>query len=477
MKSRLSSCLPLMLISLCATASLVWSSDTLGATPVSVAVSPATASISTGYAGQQFTAIEQFSDGTTADVTTSAQWGSSDNNCAKATLHGGLVTGVLGIGTSCAATVVVYAGTLSATAQVNVKPLFAPTTFLPSNPVYEPESVAFGDFNAGGISDLVVSGSNGTLAISLGTGSGTLAAATSIPGTFYGPPVIGNFNGDGKLDLVVVSPPNIVLLLGDGTGGFGTPVSFAAGVSSGVNVGVAIGDFNGDGNPDLVVTNYATNSVSVLLGDGAGSFAAAKSFFAAATTDTGAGPQFVAVADFNGDGKADLVVANTYRSRVCVLLGDGTGSFAAPSCFVTAPGAAPTSLAIADYNGDGVPDLAVAQGGNVTIFLGTGTGSFVAAGNFYAGAAQSIVVADFNGDGIPDLAISGTGGPSATTGTVYILLGSGTGAFSDPIYLNVGTNSNFPLTVATTDLSGDGKPDLVVADPSPKGTLSILLHN
>jgi FG-GAP-like repeat len=466
-----------MLISLCATAGLIWSSDTLGATPVSVAVSPATASISTGYAGQQFTAIERFSDGTTADVTTSAQWGSSDNNCAKATLHGGLVTGVLGIGTSCAATVVVYVGTLSATAQVNVKPLFAPTTFLPSKPVYEPQSVAFGDFNGDGIPDLVTTGSLGTLAIALGAGSGTFAAATTVPGTFYGPVVTGDFNGDGKLDLVLVSPPNIVLLLGDGAGGFGTPLSFAAGISSGANVGVAAGDFNGDGKPDLVATNYATNSVSVLLGDGTGSFAAATSFFAAATTDTGAGPQFVAIGDFNGDGKADLIVANTYRSRVCVLLGDGTGSFAAPSCFVTTLGDDPVSLAIADYNGDGVSDLAVAQGDRVPIFLGTGTGSFVSSGSFYAGAAESIVVADFNGDGIPDLAVSGIGSPSLTTGTAYILLGSGTGSFSDPIYLNVGNSSNFPLAVATADLSGDGKPDLVVIDPTPKGTLSILLHN
>jgi hypothetical protein len=167
---------------------------------------------------------------------------------------------------------------------------------------------------------------------------------------------------------------------------------------------VAVGDFNGDGKPDLAVANWNSNSVSVLLGNGDGSFQAAQDFGA------GISPESVAVGDFNGDGKPDLAVANFGSATVSVLLGNGDGSFRPAQDFVVGRGA--YSVAVGDFNGDGKPDLAVANfwSTNVSVLLGNGDGSFQAAQNFgtggYGSFPASVAVGDFNGDGKPDLAVA-----------------------------------------------------------------------
>ena len=160
---------------------------------------------------------------------------------------------------------------------------------------------------------------------------------------------------------------------------------------------VAVGDFNGDGKPDLAVANQTSNTVSIRLGTGTGSFGAATNFTA------GTNPRSVAVGDFNGDGKIDLAVANQAGNNVSILLGTGSGSFGAATNFVV--GTNPFFVAVGDFNGDGRPDLAVANlnSNNVSILLGTGTGAGACCNGttctLVSGAAACIAPATYLGNG------------------------------------------------------------------------------
>jgi len=183
---------------------------------------------------------------------------------------------------------------------------------------------------------------------------------------------------------------------------------------------VAVGDFNGDGKLDLAIANVASNNVTVLLGSGTGGFTAALG----SPFPVGPNPQSVAVGDFNGDGNADLAVAGVgvYQStgiNVTVLLGDGTGGFTVAPGGPSETGSAPTALAVGDFNEDGRPDLAVIDSvtGSVAVLLGNGRGGFTAAPGspLKAGTeAVSVAVGDFNADGKPDLAIANYGSNNLT---------------------------------------------------------------
>ncbi len=205
-------------------------------------------------------------------------------------------------------------------------------------------------------------------------------------------------NRDGNLDLAVANARSndVSVLLGTGTGSFGTATNFGVGASP---ESVAIADLNGDGNLDLATTNQESNNVSVLLGTGTGSFGTATNF------GVGNNPYDLAIADLNGDGKLDLAIANSVSNNVSVLLGTGTGSFGTATNFGV--GSGPESVAIVDLNGDGNLDLAAANrfSNNVSVLLGTGTGSFGAATNFGVGGGPvELAIADLNGDGKLDLA-------------------------------------------------------------------------
>jgi len=315
----------------------------------------------------------------------------------------------------------------------------------------DPDSVAVGDFNGDGKLDLAVAnvGSN-NVSILLGNGDGTFQAAVDYgAGSNPDSVAVGDFRGDGKLDLVVANDGsnNVSILLGNGDGTFQAAVNYGVGSAP---TSVAVGDFNGDGKLDLAVANELSNNVSILLGNGDGTFQAAVSYGAGMTLFS------VAVGDFNGDGKLDLVVADAVSDYISVLLGNGDGTFKTAVQYVA--GLEPFSVAVADFNGDGKLDLAVAnnEGGNVSILLGNGNGTFKAAVNYGTGTAPgAVAVGDFNGDGKLDLVVGGAN--SNNVNVVSVLLGNGDGTFQAAVNYGAGAGQT---SVAVGDFNGDGRLDL-----------------
>ncbi len=351
----------------------------------------------------------------------------------------------------------------------------------------EPYSIVAADLNGNGILDLAVAISNcpvfpncgpGGVAIMVGNGDGTFQTPTSLlsTGTNTDPDslAVGDFNGDGIPDLAVANyaTGTVSVLLGNG----GTPPTFQGHIDSPVGsepAALAVGDFNGDGKLDLAVANFHDNTVSVLLGNGNGTFTAAPS----SPYTVGHGPVSIAVGDFTGSGILDLVVINETDNNATVLLGNGTGSFPNQSNYPIVAGGNPLSVAVGDFTGSGVLDLAVAdyQKQEVSILLGNGSGGFGTATQFSTGAnPSSVVIADFNGDGIPDLALTSTPLGTAPGNEVSILLGNPQipGAFLP--YTLYGTGSQ-AYSAAVGAFSNDGTADVAVAN-GISNTVSVLLN-
>ncbi len=273
--------------------------------------------------------------------------------------------------------------------------------------------VAVGDFDGDGKLDIAASdSSSGHVAAFLGDGAGnfTIKGSPQNAGTSPSAIAVGDFNGDGKLDVAVANSGsgNVSVLLGNGDGTFGSAASFNTGNGPS---SVVVGDVNGDGIPDLIVANSGDNNVSILLGDGTGAFGSATNFPA------GSAPVWVAVGDFDGDGNVDLAVANNISSgTVSILLGNGAGSFSAPSPL--AAGSHPNSVAVGDFDNDGIPDLAVTNANGVRVFFGTGGGAFGSGFDYATGSVPvAVTIGDFNNDGNNDLAVLDT-----ADNEVYILL-------------------------------------------------------
>jgi len=362
-------------------------------------------------------------------------------------------------------------------------PLFLPPVSYDSGPGGA-MSVAVGDLNLDGIPDLVVANqSPGTVSVLLGNGDGTFRAAVTYDsgagaGGISESVAIADLNGDGKPDLVVGSDTSsgnaVGVLLGNGDGTFQPAVTYPG-------LGfwfVAVADVNGDGKPDLIADSQFSNDVAVALGNGDGTFQSPVSYGAGATAPFG-----VAIADVNGDGHMDLLVANWWvgwpntEGSVGVLLGNGDGTFQ-PAVIYDSGGTVAHSVAVADLNGDGKPDLVVANSGSGTVgvLLGNGDGTFQSATTYGSGGGSpsTVAVADVDGDGKLDLLVANDN--TGADGTVGVLLGNGDGTFQPVVtYDSGGWGACNPQSLAVADLNGDGKVDLAIANCA-NSAVGVLLH-
>ena len=344
-------------------------------------------------------------------------------------------------------------------------------------------AVVVADFNGDAKPDLAVEGSF-SLAILLGNGDGTFNAASGSPINLISASqandpiasglVLGDFNNDGKIDLAVLdsgyTTDNVPVFLSNGDGTF-TPSSAPGTTNATAACSIAATDFNHDGNLDLGVGNGVYGGVSILLGYGDAAFNLVPAPPVPAPAIAGCS---LAVGDFNGDGILDMAVPDITDNTVTILLGNGDGTFTqANGSPISIPGG-PSAIAVGDFNGDGKLDLAITNATNntVTILLGNGDGTFtqangspIAVGN----NPDAIVAADFLNNGKLDLAVA-----NFNDNTVTLLLGNGDGTFtqasSSPIVVG-----NGPTSLAVADFNDDGRLDLVVTNQTD-GTVSILIQ-
>ena len=347
--------------------------------------------------------------------------------------------------------------------------------------------IASGDFNGDGHPDFVIGNVCGGcstpmgITVFLSNPDGSLQPGVNFGSTSnFDYVAVADFDHDGKLDVAATDDSTglVEIFTGDGAGNFAEGPSFNADLANNSPEGIFIGDFNNDGFPDLAIANSNGGDISILLNDKTGNFPTPVPILL-----NGSLSQGVAIADLRGIGNLDIVAPLTYGSgAIAVLLGNGDGTFQSEVDYPI--GAAyPTSLTLADLDGNGTLDVAVTlgQGGgqDIAVALGNGDGTF---GSFSTPVPSSlqdynltssgpgpvdIVASDVDGDGYPDLVYT-----NAWYGTVGILFGQGNGAFFDPVEYPVGQTS---WGFTTADVNGDGRSDVVAASYDFAG-VNVLLN-
>lgn len=333
----------------------------------------------------------------------------------------------------------------------------------------DPIATAVGDINGDGKTDIVVANAGtvemhaytqlSSISVLLGNGNGTFEPETTLPYAAQDLK-LADLAGDGKEDLVTVDDSTIRILLNNGLGDFTLGETFTipdTGNGIGVVSRIEVADLTGNGKLDIVALT-STGIVSVLMGNGEGTFAAPYSFASVGEYATS-----LALADVNGDEKPDVIVGtDAPTNEIDVFLNNGNGTFQAPK--VIDDGA--FNLAVADVNGDGKPDLVVADGSGVNILLGYGDGTFKPEETFATSASvTSVTVADLNGDGVPDIV--------ATTykfrvQEIDVLQGNGNGTFA---MASTFYGGYMPAQISVGDFNGDGRLDLAVSAANTSGIL------
>lgn len=367
-----------------------------------------------------------------------------------------------------------------------------PTTNYPVG--NSPSFVATASLRDNGINDLIVANSaDNTISVLLGNGDGTFATQSVIPvGTDPVSIATANFNpdvnDDTNLDIAVANQGSntVSILLGKGDGTFtaGTPVT-----TGNAPVSVVTADFHDStaGSAiDLAVANQNDSTISIFTGNGDGTFKTPATLI---TLSPGSKPSAIDAVDVNADGHLDLVIANEGTNSISIFLGNGDGTFTQASGSPYAVGNSPTAIVSADFNSDGIPDLAVANSGapftasngtevtgnSVSILLGLAdtnggaSGTFGQQTAFAAGnAPTSLAVGDYNVDGLPDLAAA-----AKTDNAVSVLLNEGSGLFGPDFELPVGSE---PVSIVSADFNGDGKTDVATAN-SASANASVILNS
>jgi hypothetical protein len=275
----------------------------------------------------------------------------------------------------------------------------------------KPAAVALGDVNGDGHLDVVTANDfGGSVSVLLGQGDGSFGPQTEYPvGPYMVSVALGDVDNNGDLDIVAAEygpsgGDNVAVLLGHGDGTFAAPTEIP--VLSSNPRSVTLGDLNGDGRLDLVVTYQNSSTASVLLGQGGGTFGPRTDYAVASTARE---PGAVAVGDVNGDGHLDLAVACDHANSVSVLLGQGDGTFGARTDYPV--GLVPTSVALGDLDGDGHLDIIATntEGNSVSVLLGQGNGSFAPRTDYVVGDGPlTVALGDLNGDGFLDFVTANT---------------------------------------------------------------------
>lgn len=326
-------------------------------------------------------------------------------------------------------------------------------------------SVHSADLNGDGNLDLVSTFfDDGLVSSYLGNGNGGFAAPVNrqVVGAGFQDFAIGDFNNDGRPDLAVPGEllNQVLFFRGIGDGTFAAPIAVAVGNRP---VDAAVGDFNGDGRADVAVANFAGaggHTVTILLGDNNFGFATSATLNLATATDDPAG---LVVTDINGDGKADLAVAEFFNNNMEFFLGNGNGTFGAVNTL--AAGQTPRDIVAGDVNGDGKVDLVTSNrdDNNLSVYINNGAGGFAAAVNILSGTNPSkVALVDLNLDGKLDLINTNANG-----GNANIFLGNGNGTFGAPS--PVASTSVSPTGLDVADYNKDSVPDFSIGNFTSAG--------